>query len=690
MFSIWVKDFFSDDYIKLDLNDYQKVLIKVQMNNIEKLSNVFNDVTNSFTIPSTPKNDAALRYYYDRDIVSNYNPNINIPAYVEVGSIPYKWGVLKVEGGSKVMNIAKNYKVSFFSKSTQLNDLFGNDVLSQLDYDKTGLKVWDNLSQYEFLDNSTNFFNSVSNNFMDGNIITPLIINSNRDIEWGSNNIFDISKSSSALKNSEVYYALKINNIIKGIQDKYDITFNGTFFEEEHFNRLFLLLNSKNNTGTSNITLMDFTTGHLDDIDFDYGTDTWNYSINVESVKPRYIIYVYPDVDNVPYSIIVKKGDEIVTRLECDGGDFTSSVINVPYENGLYTTGYQFYIQSDYSLTYSFKLLLRLTVFGNYDRTGEGTGSITSLYKIENKIPKMKVVDFLQGIMKMFKLIIRPTSEKDFYIDTLDNYYTLGNIINMNKYVNIKETDYSSPELYSNIRFKYLKTECVLGKKFRQLYDPINDEIGYGDLKADYIIDSKKELKIELPFENMLFERLITSTSSIYPLETTDILIGQLSSLEDDNSTLTLNDSGPILFYNNGTQSTGTFSICLQHVTATSSTNIVYNCGNTDNTDINLVTNSLNWGIEVDPWHQQKVSKCLYFNYWSRWISSIYDLRQMKFTYKAYLPMRYIYEIDLNDILIIGDKRFKIESMTIDLTSGESTFELFIDTDIYLGLPTDL
>ena len=96
MFSIWIKDYFSDDYIKLDLfpNGSETILIKSQLNNLEKLSNVFSDVSNSFTVPATPHNNKALRHWYDRDIVTSFNANLNIPAYTEVGSLPYRWGAV--------------------------------------------------------------------------------------------------------------------------------------------------------------------------------------------------------------------------------------------------------------------------------------------------------------------------------------------------------------------------------------------------------------------------------------------------------------------------------------------------------------------------------------------------------------------------------------------------------------------
>jgi hypothetical protein len=100
--------------------------------------------------------------------------------------------------------------------------------------------------------------------------------------------------------------------------------------------------------------------------------------------------------------------------------------------------------------------------------------------------------------MKQFKLIIRPLSSTQFYVNDLNSYYSDGKLLNISEYVDNKEITITRPELFNLIKFKYQKTENVLGKKFRQTYDKINDEIGYGDLKAEYIdLDTKNELTVE-------------------------------------------------------------------------------------------------------------------------------------------------------------------------------------------------
>ena len=46
---------------KLDLFNDEKISITQKLNDIEKLSNVFTDFTNSFTVPGTPNNNRILK-----------------------------------------------------------------------------------------------------------------------------------------------------------------------------------------------------------------------------------------------------------------------------------------------------------------------------------------------------------------------------------------------------------------------------------------------------------------------------------------------------------------------------------------------------------------------------------------------------------------------------------------------------
>jgi len=54
-------------------------------------------------------------------------------------------------------------------------------------------------------------------------------------------------------------------------------------------------------------------------------------------------------------------------------------------------------------------------------------------------------------------------------------------------------------------------------------------------------------------------------------------------------------------------------------------------------------------------------------------------------TFKLKIPIWLLYKLNLNDRLVIGDKKYKISTIRVDLTDGDASCEVFTD----LGLPFD-
>lgn len=211
---------------------------------------------------------------------------------------------------------------------------------------------------------------------------------------------------------------------------------------------------------------------------------------------------------------------------------------------------------------------------------------------IKDIVPEIKVVDFISGIMKMFKLIVRPISTTSFYIDTLDGYYSNGNILNISEFIDNEEIQIDRPQIYKTISFKYQKTNNVTGKKFRETFSDSVSEVGYGDLKSVYeSIESKDDLKVELPFENMLFELLLDDDNN-----STNLFIGANIAVSDSGA-VSDNQSKPILFYNNGISSGNTYYFKFQLESPITLNNFVQ-VGNEDNMIDSQINNTINWGLK--------------------------------------------------------------------------------------------
>jgi len=690
---------------KLDLFDDEKISITQKLNDIEKLSNVFTDFTNSFTVPATPNNNRILKHYYDVDVAGNFNASIRIDGFIEIDTLPFKFGQFQLEGVVVKQHKPDNYKITFYAKTTQLTKLFGEETIDRLDYDKDNVKQWDSLSQFDFPLNQTNLLKTLNDpTYKNGDVITPLIAYTDRDWNYGTGDSTDISSSSYPVVTMELFQALRAIRIIEGIERKYDISFSRDFFGTTMFNKLFLLLNNKGSKAFS--TIADFNKPA-----YTFGPTDW-FSCSVDQINDIITFvdnaYTYSPTRvfnlNIIFTGFREPNDSVanfpsgtkitVTVINNDTGleafsevveyNGSSLQLNFPIQQSSTTKTYNFKVNVSAGVTFTYTSFSCRLVYsavsaeaGSLNNTGGFLDNMTTSYTT----PSMKVIDFIQGIMKMFKLVIRPITQNSFYINTLDGYYSEGNILDITKYTDVKEVSIDRPSIYKTISFTYLPTENLLGKKFRLFNDPVNKKIGYGDLKSDYpeIFDNN-ELKVELPFENMLFERLVVQSPSVDVGEITNINIGQSCKLNEDQ-TLSKNDSKPILFFNNGIVDISSYPIKYQYssVSPVQTLNTIYNIGNTDNAVLANVTTSINWGQEVDPWHYVEIPQSLFNNYWKNWLETIYSTKQRKFKFDGYLPPRYIQELSLNDKLIIGQNRYKINDYTIDLVTGKTTFNLFND-----------
>ena len=113
-----------------------------------------------------------------------------------------------------------------------------------------------------------------------------------------------------------------------------------------------------------------------------------------------------------------------------------------------------------------------------------------------------------------------------------------------------------------------------------------------------------------------------------------------------------------------------------------------YNSLPTDTTFSYLMT--MNFGNEQSPWYNVLAPKGLYFRHYKNYIDNLYNIKTRVIKCKALFPTSLLNSsvtngsgralgIALNDRLVIRNKRYIINNMTIDLTTGEANLELITD-----------
>jgi hypothetical protein len=136
----------------------------------------------------------------------------------------------------------------------------------------------------------------------------------------------------------------------------------------------------------------------------------------------------------------------------------------------------------------------------------------------------------------------------------------------------------------------------------------------------------------------------------------------------------------PVLLYYNGTQFLGD---PIYYTDGTSfDTNTEYprfsNEINLGGSDLSYLQ-TLNWGDEISTWHLSSAPTGLFQKYYANSIFNIYNQRTRVIKAKAQLDTYWLTSLKLNDRIVVSNKRYLINTMTTDLTTGQVDFELIND-----------
>jgi len=173
------------------------------------------------------------------------------------------------------------------------------------------------------------------------------------------------------------------------------------------------------------------------------------------------------------------------------------------------------------------------------------------------------------------------------------------------------------------------------------------------------------EYVIEVPFENLLFTRSIDNSNNYavlgyclnesYNAYTPKPMLLYLYGESNDLS------SHPILFYDGTThQDIDSFAQFGQDLTYQ---NEKY---------------SLNFGAENSVIHEETIQQGLYAEYYFPYLVNLFNLKNRLVNVKTNLPISLLTNLQLNDRLIIRDKRYIINEMKSNLTTGQVDFS-FLD-----------
>ena len=691
-------------YERLDLFDFEMVELTSTIQDVRDIAKIFTDYTQEFSIPASKNNNKIFRHFYNNSIVDGFDARIKQRGLIYLNGIKFKGGLIRLSEGVLTNSKADLYKITFFGDMVSLKEVLGDREIKDLiglqkyNHPYTNDIVYDGFKTGLGLNGSGVMVEST-----DRDIIYPAISPENYwyyDVNnIGQEEVFNQGLSiniasdspptgSYGISYTELKPAIKVRNIIDAIEETYvSIDFSDDFFSTVDFEQLYMPLhNNKGFLSTNGIVDSDaitrvFAIGTQDSTsDFTYNSGTYELrplvtnsvvsfqlSLNVNTVAPA-------TEGDIKFTIELLDDGTVLSSTLCeDVDDFTFTFLlgNTEEDKIWRNLTYRITTESISDLQ-TFDMGFEITRFslGNDTTTSYviGQQSMIEEVLITSHLPKIKILDFLTGLFRMFNLTAY-IEDGIIVVKPLNNFYQDGGVIDLTDEIDNLEIGIKRSELYSQINFDFNKP-----KTFGIINQNEITNSDFGNLEFDStqggtssLAFDGKSYKVKLPFEKVYYERINNATGTRFQ---TPFSYGWLVD-KDQNATLTQ----PVLFFNRvGNLSGYEFGFKGQTEFIT-----------TYNRPSNVSDNSFlstHFSVENDEYTNNPVTNSLFSRYYQDYVSNMYDLKTRLITLKGILKLGTLFNYKMNDTVIIRNKEYRINSIKTTLNTGETELELLTNFDI--------
>ena len=729
---LYIKD--GDDvYRRVDMFDDETITLTSKIQDVRDIGKVFTDFSETFTVPASRENNKIFQHWYKHEIDNGFDARTRKDAIMEMDFSPFKRGKISLENVKLRDNKPFSYTVIFYGNLINLKDLLGDDELRHLPQ----------LDDYTHDYNSSNVKTGLQSGLSSGKIVYPLISHTKRfyydsatsSPQYSGNLYYNTTANNIGLAFDDLKPAIKCLTIIEAIEDKYtvangypsNIVFTRDFFNNTEFSNLYLWLSrnkgpvggDENQEETLSRICGDwgFSSG---DLGFAVDGDTWSFTVENLNASFEATLTVTTSGGNTSIPFKMKAIDYVsgTTLKESTMAAGSSRTLTFEVAQSFNPVNYQvkWIIESNTAISFTPQIELTKFIITNGTISGQddavyninGTGNSISTVSeiiITQNVPKLKVIDFLTGIFKMFNLTayyVEDVGDADFdkiKVDTLDEFYA-DRVNNpsegewdITKFVDTSRLQVNRAFEYNEIDFSYQEPSTLLSINHQEQF---NDIFGDEEVRPQNI-DRGTPYEVTLPFEHMKFERLFDeneTSSSPYDLADTayltDILWGYSAAGEFTSDTDVTPNTGnyepvltkPLVFY--AIQETGLTSAkgikWISDGTPISLTQY-YRPSNTneDGTSSTAPSFTINFDDEIDEWNLQNyegTTNSLFKKFYATYINGIFNEKKRIYKLKAYLSTDILANYRLNDELVIQNKVYRINSIETNFKTEVSSLEL--------------
>lgn len=694
---------------RVELFDDESVSLTQTIQNIRDISKVFTDFTKPFTLPASDVNNKIFRHYYRFNLVQGYtfDARKKIDSKIELNSIPFRDGKIRLEGVNLVKGKPESYRVTFFGNTVNLKDTLKDDKISGLTWLNNFNLDYDAATIQSILTNNEGYKHIVDGTEYVAGVIVPLIsntvrlwydsspttnfpyLNSDEEVNVANGGNLYPTTVGDATDVHGVYfedltYAVKAHLIVKAIEDQYEsIHFSDDFFDltngSEAYKNLYMLCQNKEGrvfedlgiaerliTGFPTVSANHIVTNNSRVIIFNLNpsqTVLGKWTINTQQTYPT-------------FTVVLREGTEVVFRREFLTQNSNIAIISQQLTNS--TEGYTVTIESESAFDITSVTFEGTDTSGNILTSQTSTAipiTLTKDFIISQNLPNMNVIDFLTGLFKMFNLTAYEV-DGIIHVQTLESYYTAGTVRDITQFVDPQSMTIDKALPYEEIEFKYKDTGSIFANQHDQISNTAWGAINY--VETGGLDSNNNKFDIEAPFAHLKYERLIDPNGGANSLK--DIQWGWMANENSESyfdsavmfigKYVSLPTSEPIRFLQTKTSQGGMISI-----------NDIWIPSNSVSLDAATNAETINFGLEINEWTTgNNFTQSLFEKYYRFYIAGIFNQAKRLTKITARLPKKFVINYTLADIVVINNDRYRINSITTNLLSGSSQLELLNET----------
>ena len=678
---------------RIDLFADETVSMTQSIQNIKDIEKVFTEFTQPFTVPASSSNNKIFKHYYNFNIDNGFDARQKASASIELNFIPFKTGFIQLTGVELKKNLPYAYKITFFGNTINLKDVLGESELSSL--------TFPNSLNLEY--NYTNIKSKMSSGLQ--SIISPLIThtqrlfyNSHSSAHNTAGNLhYHSTNATNGVLWSDLKYAIRLYEIIQAIETTYpSIDFSTDFFSTTNstFYNLYMWLHRKSGTvapeeqtTTNWVLVSDWSQANTGATII--GNDGANIIIDTTLAFKGLLdgaLSITPEQADIKYDIRILRNGQTYFEKFNQEDVFTLSQI---FPSGTYTIQLNSaenleFTQGNIEFTFTGDTDTSPQVpFSNVLTNSNVVDSLSSelYFVIAQQIPEMRIIDFITGLFKMFNLTAFVNSAGVIVVRTLDSYYadrvnnSSGGNFDINGFLDITKSTVDVALPFRQINFKYKGTKTFLANQYGE-----SNNIGWGELR--YTQDGQdfdapnKEYILEAPFEHMMFERLSDQNASPIVFGSTTI---QYGFFVDSNQQPYFGE--PLIFYAVNATAQPPNPVTPIYLKSASNSGASESSYIIPSNSLALAsgtsTKNLNYSLEINEYTGDSTfTQTLFEQEYKTYISDVFSSRRRITKVSAFMPLKVLYDLQMNDYMTIGQQSYKINSITTDLTNGKSSLEL--------------